>query len=38
MAGSPNTLGPDKAVEMPMAPCIVFRDDRPVLVNILDSG
>ncbi len=28
---SPNTLGPDKPVEMPMAPCIVFRDGRPVL-------
>lgn len=28
---SPNALGPDRAVEMPMAPCIVFGDGRPVL-------
>ncbi len=28
---SPNVLGPDKAVEMPMSPCIVFRNRRPLL-------
>lgn len=27
----PNALGPEKSVEMPMSPCIVFRDHRPIL-------
>ncbi|MBI4280206.1 MAG: gamma-glutamyltransferase [Armatimonadetes bacterium] len=28
---SPNAIGPGKGIEMPMSPCIVFRNDRPVL-------
>jgi gamma-glutamyltranspeptidase/glutathione hydrolase len=30
-ARSPNALGPNKPVEMPMAPCIVERGGRPIL-------
>jgi gamma-glutamyltranspeptidase/glutathione hydrolase len=28
---SPNVLGPDKAIEMPMSPCIVFRNHQPLM-------
>lgn len=28
---APNAIGPEKAVEMPMTPCIVYRTGRPLL-------